>query len=868
MNTPMMKQYLRIKAEHPDSILLFRMGDFYETFFDDAVTISRVLGLTLTSRSREKDPIPLAGVPHHAVDSYIKKLIKAGYRVAVCDQLEDPKLAKGIVDRGITRIITAGTLTDDLLPDQRLSNYLAAVLPKKSVAGIAWVDLSTGRFYVEEIEPGRISDELTRIAPAECLYPESLPQTDSRLVRDLQSLCVASPRPAWVFETRNANKALFKHFDVGSLDGFGCGDMTAGACAAGAVIEYLNETQRNSLAHIDRLERFLDSEHLVIDRPTKRSLELTETMRGGERNGSLLSILDKSVTTMGARLIADWLLSPLNSAEKINQRQDAVAAFAGNRKLCDTTRETLKKIYDIERIAGKISTGRANGRDLVSLRQSAAALPELRQTIEPEQSPLLKALASRLDPLEDISSLVARAILEEPSVAIREGGIIHPGYNAELDELRAIQHDGKSWMARYQAEESERTKIDSLKVGYNSVFGYYIEITNTHSAKVPANYVRKQTLKNAERYITPELKEYETKVLTSGERANQLEYDLFVEVRETVARETKRIIDVARAVAEIDALAGLGALAAEKKYCRPVIDDSLRLLIQDGRHPVLEQMLEGESFVPNDTLLDGEDQIIAIITGPNMAGKSTYIRQVALIVLMAQMGGFVPAKSAHIGVCDRIFARVGASDEISRAQSTFMVEMSETANILNNATARSLIILDEVGRGTSTYDGVSIAWAVTEYLHEKIGARTLFATHYHELTALQQILPKARNYNVAVREWEDEVIFLRKIIEGGTDKSYGIHVAKLAGIPKAVIERSKTILSQLEASNLDDQDRPRIAPVKVKSKKPDEMQLALFRSPHEPTINEIRKLNTDTLSPVEALLKLQQLKRDIDSREK
>ncbi len=866
--TPMMQQYLRIKAEHKDAILLFRMGDFYEMFFDDAVTASRVLGLTLTSRSKEKDNVPLAGVPHHAVDGYIKKLITAGYRVAVCDQLEDPKLAKGVVDRGVTRVITAGTLTDDLLPDQRSSNYLAAVCPRSKECGVAWVDLTTGRFFVEEVEPARLSDELGRIGPAECLYPEGLVARNTRLVRDLEHLGAATARADWVFEPRNAEKALHKHFGVASLDGFGCGGLTVGLYAAGAVIEYLNETQRTSLAHIGRIERFVDAEHLLIDRATKRSLELVETMRSGERRGSLLGVLDKTVTTMGARLLHEWLLSPLRDPAQITRRQDGVAEFAADADLRDDVRAVLERVHDIERIAAKISTGRANARDLAALRQSAQMIPELRRLAESRTAGILGDLAVRLDPLDDLVGLVARSIADDPPVTIREGGMIRRGYNSGLDELRGIQRDGKTWMARYQADEVKRTGIDSLKVSYNQVFGYYIEVTNTHAAKIPANYVRKQTLKNAERYITPELKEYETKVLTSGERADQLEYDLFVEVREAVARETHRVLAVARAVAELDVLAALGFIAAEHRYCRPVVDDSHKLLIQDGRHPVLEQMLEGESFVPNDSMLDGDEVTMAIITGPNMAGKSTYIRQVALIVLMAQMGSFVPAKSAEIGVCDRIFARVGASDEISRAQSTFMVEMNETANILNNATDKSLIVLDEVGRGTSTYDGVSIAWAVSEYLHEKVGARTLFATHYHELTALQSVLPKARNYNVAVREWEDEVIFLRKIVEGGTDKSYGVHVAKLAGVPKSIIERAKLILAQLEASNLDDQDRPRIAPVKVRAKKPGEMQLTLFRSPHEATIDAIRKLDTDTLSPLEAMMKLQQFKKDILGRDK
>jgi DNA mismatch repair protein MutS len=870
--TPMMKQYLRIKAEHQDAILLFRMGDFYEMFFDDAVTASRVLGLTLTARAKDGgEKIPLAGVPHQAVDGYVKKLILAGHRVAICDQLEDPKLAKGIVDRGVTRVITAGTVTDDLLPDQRASNYLAAVAPRKKLCGLAWVDLSTGRFVVEEVPPDRLPDELSRVAPAECLFPEALRAKTPRFVRGIEQTgpgCTPTARPDWIFEPRNARKALYDHFGVASLDGFGCGDLTTGVSAAGAVLEYLNETQRTSLAHIDRLERFVDEQHLIIDRATQRSLELVATMRGGERSGSLLAILDQTVTTMGARMMHEWLIGPLRSVEGILCRQKAVATFVERPDRRNTLRSALDRVYDIERLAAKISTGRANARDLVALRASAKVLPGLRDRLDGCEADALRRLRDRLDPLDNVVALIDRAITDEPPVGVREGGMIREGYHDELDELRSMRRNAQDWMARYQADESRRTGIERLKVGFNQVFGYYIEITHANAGKVPANYTRKQTLKNAERYITPELKEYEEKILHAGERADQLEYDLFVEVRDAVADETLRILAVARAVAELDALAALAHLAAEHRYCRPTVNDARKLLIQDGRHPVLEQTLEDEQFVPNDTLLDGDEQAIAIITGPNMAGKSTYIRQVALIALMAHMGGYVPAKSAEIGLCDRIFARVGASDEISRAQSTFMVEMNETANILNNATDRSLIVLDEVGRGTSTYDGVSIAWAVTEHLHEKVGARTLFATHYHELTALESLLPKARNYNVAVREWEDEVIFLRKIIEGGTDKSYGVHVAKLAGVPKSVVERAKTILGQLEASNLDNDDKPKITPMEVKSKRPREMQMALFRSPHEATIDAIKKLSTDAMSPLEALMKLQALKDEILRREK
>ena len=868
--TPAMRQYHYFKKQHPGTVLFFRMGDFYETFYDDAKVTSRVCGLTLTSRPYADGRMPLAGFPHHSIDTYLKRMIAAGQKVAVCEQVQDPREAKGVVERDVTRVVTPGTLTEDSILDAKQNNFLAAIAPFGKATGIAWVDLSTGRFLVQEVDPAQLLDELGRIAPTECLVPDSQYATEDSLLEPLRAVVGGAwtPRPDWAFDPQTGHKGLLDHFTVASLEGFGCNGLRTGLGAAGAILDYLQETQRGSLDNITKLERFARTEYLTLDKATQQSLELVETLRTRRLDTTLLGVLDETVTPMGARLFRQMVLYPLRHVDDIQRRQDAVAEMVEQPALRDQLRATLRSIYDIERIASKIAYRRASPRDLVALKQSAAVLPTLREHMAQCTAPLLADVHRDLDTLDDIRDLIERSIRPDPPTQLTDGGIIAPGYNAELDELRTIAHDGKSWVARLQATEIERTGIESLKIGYNRVFGYYIEVTNAHADKVPEHFVRKQTLKNAERYITPELKDQEAKILGADEKAKDLEYDLFVAVRDQVGAEVERLQRVGALVAQLDGLAALAHTAADRGYCRPEIADDLLIDITDGRHPVLDVTLAAGTFVPNDVTLDGTAQSMAVITGPNMAGKSTYIRQAALLTLMAQMGSFIPAKKAHIGVVDRIFTRVGASDELARGQSTFMVEMIETANILNNASERSLLVLDEVGRGTSTFDGVSIAWAVCEYIHEHLSARTLFATHYHELTELALLLDGVKNYNVAVREWKDEVVFLHKIVEGGTDKSYGIHVARLAGIPREVIDRSKVILGNLEAASLTPNDKPRFAPTLAEvGTHPNELQLTLFGSLHADTIDKLKAMDVNQLTPLDALAALQRLQRDILTRE-
>ncbi len=880
--TPMMQQYLRIKAAHQNAILMFRLGDFYEMFYEDAKTASKVLGLTLTSRQKGDKAIPMAGVPYHAVEGYMQRLIRAGYKVAICDQVQDPEQAKGIVDRDVTRVVTAGTLTEEGMLPAKAHNFLAAVFLGGSAAGLSWVDLSTGAFYAEDLRPGQLFDELARIQPAECLVPEDVSDPEGEDLKPLRGQFegMLTPRPDWVFGKDTALRTLLEHFHTASLDGFGCADLGLSLCAAGAIVQYLQETQKTSLGHISKITRFVREACVALDRSTQRSLELAQTMRSGETEGSLLWALDQTGTSMGGRLLRDWVMAPLKDVAAIQARQAAVQELFADAAVREELRAILGSVYDLERLAAKISTGRANARDLLSVRQSLSLLPDLKEKMKSCRSPMLSNLQERLDVMEDVRVLVASAVANDPPPTLRDGGLIREGYNQDLDEIRSIGRDGKSWMANFQAREIQRTQIPSLKVGYNKVFGYYIEITNVHAQKIPPDYVRKQTLKNAERYITSELKDYETRVLTADERSKELEYEIFIKVRNAVAEQTDRLQRTAEIVAHVDVLAGLAAVAAANNYTMPEVCDDLVLDIRDGRHPVLERpsphrpgALAGESFVPNDVVMDGASVNVLVITGPNMAGKSTYIRQVALLVLMAQMGSFIPARSARIGVVDRIFTRVGASDELSRGQSTFMVEMSETANILNNATERSLLILDEVGRGTSTFDGVSIAWAVTEYICQHLKSRTLFATHYHELTELALMFPNVKNYNIAVREWNDRIIFLRKIVEGGTDKSYGIHVARLAGIPRDVVNRAKVILANLEANSLDVNDKPKFAqpPQPQRARKALPGQLSLFSQAggqteppaHKAVLDEVKKLDPAAMTPIEALNKLEELRRKV-----
>ncbi len=866
-HTPMMQQYLAFKKQHEDAVLLFRMGDFYEVFFEDAKTCARELGLALTSREKGENAVPMAGFPHHAADNYVKRLIKAGHRVAICEQVQDPAEARGLVDRDVTRVMTPGTLTEEHILDSRTNNFLAAVARGPSGVGLAWVDLSTGRFEVEETPEETLEDSLHRIAAAECLLPE----VDDRGEEDAAPLraglppeCMVTRRPPWEFTPEEGRRILNDHFGTHNLEGFGLDGMEPALGAAGALMSYLQETQRGTLGHIRKVEPFVEGEFLVLDNTTRRSLELVETIRGSDQKGTLLDVLDTTITPMGARLMRRWVLAPLRDRSDIEERLDAVEELSAHKRPRSDLSEELKRVYDIERLTTKIHCGRANARDLVALRSSLGRVPALRELLEESEAELLRQCCEDLDSLPQVEGLIGAAIKPDPPATLTEGGIIRDGFNPELDQLRGTARQGKEWIAKFEKQEAERTAIPSLKVGYNKVFGYYIEVTNTHKDKVPDEYIRKQTLKNSERYITPELKERESTVLGAGERAKELEYEVFQEVRAEVSEATERLQATAAAVAELDVLVALAKGAAEADYTRPRLTEEPVLHISEGRHPVLEQSLE-EQFVPNDIEMDRERVRLLVITGPNMSGKSVYIRQTALIVLMAQMGSFVPATEATIGLTDRIFTRVGASDEQRRGRSTFMVEMIEAANILNNATEQSLIILDEVGRGTSTFDGVSIAWATAEHIHDELKARTLFATHYHELAQLANRLEGVRNLNVAVREWEGEVIFLHRVVPGSTDRSYGIHVAKLAGVPRDVLQRARQILAMLEENTMGPDDQPRFVPKRPEQgpSGPQNVQVPLFKPLDSRVRDKLLALNVDRMTPLEALQALNEIIEDL-----
>lgn len=851
--SPMMQQYEDAKKACPDALLLFRMGDFYELFFEDAKTAARVLGLALTSRDKGENPVPMAGFPYHQLETYLARLIQAGLRVAICEQVEDPKKAKGIVKREVTRVVTAGTLTDDALLDPRESNYLASIVPSDDICGLAWVDLSTGRFQATTVPAKRLADELARIAPAECLTgdeadPPGMPSATTLLTR----------RPAWAFALASARESLARHFRTVSVEGFGFDEEADRHAlrAAGAILDYLQETQKTGLAHIDRLVPYRVGTRLEVDEATRRSLEIARTMRDGRREGSLLGVLDRTLTSMGARLLADWVANPLTESAAIEARLDAVAELVADAALSDSLRETLAGVYDIERLLARVTTGRATPRDLAFLGRTLRKLPQVKAKLAARKSKLLAQLEAELDLCPELRSRLDAALQDDCPLVAREGGFIRAGYRPELDELRSLAAGGKQWIAQYQADEIAKTGIANLKVGFNKVFGYYLEITRSQHDKVPPHYVRRQTVKNAERYITDELKQYEEKVLSADERANELEYEIFLELRDLVDFAAPRLRLAASVLAELDVLAGLADLARRQSYCRPQVVDKPVLAIRNGRHPVLDVLEPAGTFVPNDIVADVDAASMLLITGPNMAGKSTYIRQAALLTLMAQCGSFVPATEATIGIADRIFARVGASDELSRGRSTFMVEMTEAARILNTATRRSLVILDEIGRGTSTYDGVSLAWAVVEHLHDRIGCRTLFATHYHELTDLERTLAGVKNLNVAVREWEEEVVFLHKIIDGAADKSYGIQVARLAGVPREVIERAKQILSDLEEEHLNGDGSPKLAR-RATGRRGHEYQLTLFGPVEHPLLDKIRAVDVNRLTPLEALGMLQ-----------
>jgi DNA mismatch repair protein MutS len=874
--TPLMKQYREIKRQHLDAILLFRMGDFYEMFDQDAVTASKVLEIALTQRNKSKgNETPLCGFPYHAAEGYIAKLIRRGFKVAVCEQVEDPKLAKGLVKREVIRVVTPGTVLDANLLDARDNNYLASIYPSREGYGAAFLDISTGDFTAAEVggagSLAELDTVLSRFAPREIVLPKGChcPEDLRSLLRQYTQAINAGED--WTFDRETARKTLLDHFKTSALDGFGCGSMTIGISAAGAAVRYIEETQKTALANIRRIRPFLMQSSLVLDAACQRNLELVRNSYDGSPRGTLLSVLDRTVTAMAARKLREWMLNPLRDVQEINARLDGVAELKDRHQIRSGVRTALGRVYDLERLISRVSLGAANARDLVALKQSCRALPDVRNLVSLSTAGMIREVVEGWDDLQDIHDLIEKTVHDDPPYTLREGRLIKKGHSAELDELRAISTEGKGFIAAIEQRERERTGIASLKVSYNKVFGYYIEVTKPNLPQVPPDYIRKQTMVNAERFITPELKQYEDKVLNAEEKILELEHRLFQEARELVARETVRIQDAARRVAVLDCLASLAEAAAANAYSRPAVNDTGVLQISEGRHPVIEQLTE-DRFVPNDTLLDTDDNQLIIITGPNMAGKSTYMRQVALIAIMAQMGSFVPAKEAVVGVADRVFTRVGASDFISRGQSTFMVEMNETANILNNATDRSIIILDEIGRGTSTFDGISIAWAVAEFIHERLRARTLFATHYHELTDLARTLDRVKNCNVAIKEWNDQVIFLRRVVEGGADKSYGIQVARLAGLPAEVVARAKEVLANLEQKEFDEagepvaghRDRQADNGTRGRGDNADAgkvHQLGLFARRDAAIVQEIASLDLNAVTPLDALNRLAELKK-------
>jgi len=856
--TPMMRQYLEIKAGYPDAILFYRMGDFYEMFGPDALDAAPILGIALTTRDKgSENPTPLAGIPYHALESYLGKLVRAGYKVAISEQVEDPKQAKGVIKREIVRIVTPGTLTDDALLEERADQLLASVCTRGNETGIAWLDLASGQFFVALVSSRVAIDELIRWRPAELLIaqtPIDKPDPLAETFRSIAESASITQRPAHHYETHHAERVLHEHFQVATLAGFGFEQMDASLCAAGALLEYIRETQKTSVQHIVRVGRRDKGEYVHIDQATWRSLEIEYTLRGGATVGSLLAAIDRTANPMGARCLRRWLRAPLRSIEAIDRRLDAVADLRGDRDRLAAMRKEFRELGDLERIIGRLGVGRASPRDLIGIRRALERLPSIRKMLANQPTAMIGELAAQADDLPDLCFLLARAIVETPPLVITDGGIIADGYDPELDRLREIASGGQQWLAEFQAREARRTGIATLKVGFNSVFGYYIEINHANSERVPAEYVRKQTVKNAERYITDELKQFEVEVLSARDRGNDLERQLFERIRAETAAKIPALLQIADAIGQLDALAGLAELSYERNYVRPELVEPPVLEVKDGRHPVLDQLL-GERFVPNDGLIDAGGSRLILLTGPNMAGKSTYIRQMALLTLLAQTGSFVPAASMRLGPADRIFARVGASDEISRGQSTFMVEMSEAANILNNATAASLVILDEIGRGTSTYDGLALAWAVTEHLATQIRSRTLFATHYHELTELAGLLDGVRNCNVAVREWKGEIVFLHRIVDGPASKSYGVHVAKLAGVPASVVKRSQEVLAELESHFARGSHTPKMAAKRTR----DDKQMMLFADPAEVVYEDLKKIDLDNLTPLQAMEELKKL---------
>ena len=852
--SPMMQQYLRIHEQYSDCLLLFRLGDFYELFFDDAKTASRELELTLTGKDCGlEERAPMCGVPYHSVNTYIEKLIAKGYKVAICEQMEDPALAKGLVERDVVRVITAGTVTDPTMLEDKANNYLLSICLDAKKAGIAYADVSTGEFYVMEGEIKLLRAQISRINPMEiiCNDPERLKEETETGIRNV------SCQPAAWFQPRNAEEALYAHFHLTQLTSLGLDERKEAACAAGALIRYLHETQKNSLEHIRTIRFAENGQTMLLDQNTRRNLELTESLRTGGRRGTLLHLLDKTSTAMGGRLLRSWVESPLLEQKAINERLDAVEELFSNRVLGMTLAEELDGVYDMERLMNKVAYRNLNARDCLALCASLKRIPAMIRLLSDISCEALRKIRNDLDPLEELTGLLERAIHPDAPAVITEGGIIREGYSQTLDEYREAQTKGKNWILDLEAQEREATGIRNLRVQYNKVFGYYIEVTKSFLSLVPDRYIRKQTLTNAERYMTPELKEIEQKIIGAQEQSVRLELQLFSEIRERIAEKIGSIQKTSEALKKLDVFQSLARTASENRYVRPEITEDGSLSITDGRHPVVEQNLKDGEFIPNDTVLDCGENRMMIITGPNMAGKSTYMRQVALICLMAQIGSFVPAKEARLPVCDRIFTRVGASDDLASGQSTFMVEMSETAFILNNATRNSLIILDEIGRGTSTFDGLSIAWAVVEYIanQDRIGAKTMFATHYHELSELEGHLDGVKNFCISVKEHGEDVIFLRKIIRGGADRSFGVHVARLAGVPHPVIVRAHEIQARLEVSDINQNAIGQNILGEDTAPRKNE-QMDLFEYKKDEIIHELQQIDVMALTPMDAMNRL------------
>lgn len=872
--TPMMQQYMAIKEQYKDCILFYRLGDFYEMFYDDALTASRELEITLTGKNcGQEERAPMCGVPYHAVDVYLNKLVAKGYKVAICEQAEDPKQAKGILKREVIRIVTPGTNLSQQALDEGRNNYLMCLVYDNNQFGLAITDISTGDFYTTEVATLKeLYDEIHRFSPSEIICNDSFYMSGASLDDFKDRLHVSvSTLDTWYMDEAVSVQKIKEHFKVASLDGLGLTDFPSGTLAVGALLLYLYETQKNTLDNLTKITPYRSGGYMIIDSATNRNLELIETLREKQKKGSLLWVLDKTKTAMGARLMRNWIEQPLIEKKKITARQDAVEELYNDMITREEIREYLNAVYDLERLVTRISYRTANPRDLIAFKTSLGMIPPVKQLLSQAKSAELKEIDERMDCLEDIYDLIEKSIQDEPPIMIREGGMIKEGYNEDVDKFRLSRTEGKTWLAELEAREKEKTGIKNLRVRYNKVFGYYLEVTNSYKELVPEDWTRKQTLANAERYITPELKELEDMILGAEDKLAALEYDLYCEVRDSIGEQVVRIQETAKAIAHLDVLASLACVAQSNDYVRPSINTKGVIDIQGGRHPVVEKMNNNQMFIDNDTYLDNKNHRISIITGPNMAGKSTYMRQSALIVLMAQIGSFVPAKSANIGIVDRIFTRVGASDDLASGQSTFMVEMTEVANILRNATSRSLLILDEIGRGTSTFDGLSIAWAVVEHISNPklLGAKTLFATHYHELTELEGKLDSVNNYCIAVREQGDDIIFLRKIIRGGADKSYGIQVARLAGVPDSVIDRAKEISSWLEETDVTDKAKNLQVRTSAKKKEvvreavPAEKQMSLFDiyPADHPVLKELAGLDVSNMTPIQALNTLYELQK-------